>query len=208
MGALDALIFGYRYLFADTTAMAQRSRLSFGPEFALEDDSENKWTRLTVSARSLAGNSAGLLTNSADVVQWSPSSTAGITGYTVAGTAATVDATPTPVALELGSPAVEIDGSDWTAQASAIVTARRPADGVAEVFRISRSFSRSDGDAVAALAATSNDGSAPASPTLAMPVIEWDSAAKFPKVTVTGDAGPDAIYWRAVATVLVMGDPG
>lgn len=49
MGALDALIYGVRDVFADALQLARRARLSFGPEFVVEDDGENEWTRVTLA---------------------------------------------------------------------------------------------------------------------------------------------------------------
>lgn len=208
MGALDALIYGVRDLFADTVQMARRARLSFGPDFTLEDDAVNEWTRVGVRPNQIQGNAAGHLVNTADVVKWSPASTSSVRGITVVGTTATVDATPTDVGLELGDPAVEIDDDDFVVQASAIVSVRRPADGEAETFRISCSFSRDAGGAVAAIEASSDDGSSPATPTLTVPSITWDTVTKMPKITVTGDAGPDSLFWRAVLSCVVFTDPG
>lgn len=50
MGALDALIFGYRYLYSEAAALAQRKKLSFGPAFVLTDDEVNEWTRVDLAA--------------------------------------------------------------------------------------------------------------------------------------------------------------
>lgn len=208
MGALDALIYGVRDVFGDAVQLARRARISFGPEFELVDDPVNEWTRVAVKATALKGNTSGILPNTANVVQWAPSSTSSVVGYTIAGTAATVDATPTAMALITGTPAIVVDDADFVLQAAALVSVRKPADGLAEFFRVSRCFKRDGGGAVAAIDAQSDDGSAPSSPTLTLPAIAWDTATKLPKITVTGDAGPDTLFWRAVMAIAVFKDPG
>lgn len=209
MGLLDDLIYGVRDVFADAVQVARRAKISFGPDFDVQDDAVNGWTRVTARPFALQGNASGILPNTADVVRWAPSSTSSVVGFTYAASGATVDATPTDLASELGSGSpAEIDDDDGVVQASAIVMVRRPADGMAEVFRVSRCFSRDAGGAWTALEATSDDGSTPAAPTLSVPVIAWDTATKMPKVTVTGDAGPDPLFWRAVVSVLLATDPG
>jgi hypothetical protein len=203
MSYLDALIYGVRDLFQGSTALARRARLSFGSGFTLTDDADNAWTRVEVSAASAQGDAAGVFEQTATAVRWSPAGVSSVYGLTAAGFTSTVDATPVDVFPALGDPdAEEIDAADFVCVASAIVTMRVPATGLAETFRVSRTFARDGGGAVAAVEATSDDGSHPAAPTLTVPVLAWDTATKAPKLTVTGDA-TDTTNIRATFTFLV-----
>ena len=55
MGALDALIYGYRILLADAVEVAQRKRLSFGAGFTVTDDSVNEWSRVELAEQPPGG---------------------------------------------------------------------------------------------------------------------------------------------------------
>jgi hypothetical protein len=50
MGALDALIYGVRDVFADLVQLPRRAKISFGAGFDVTDDDTNEWSRVELAA--------------------------------------------------------------------------------------------------------------------------------------------------------------
>lgn len=213
MGYLDALIYGFRTVLQDALERPNRSRVSFGAGFTATDDPTNDWTRIEVTPTGVQGDANGIFPCEAAVQVWSPSSpldtthrvlTAGCFTTTTSGTPS-VDMFP-----HLGSPTpLELDAAafpDFVAFASAIVTAKFDDVDFAS-YRVSRTFTRHAGAAVVAGAATSDDGKdlqgSAATVPWAVPVLAWDAATSFPKITVDQGAEVESIDWRATISVVV-----
>lgn len=213
MAYLDALIFGLRTLLQDTSERPLRSRVSFGAGFTATDDPTNDWTRVEVTPTGVQGDANGIFACGAAVQKWSPSSpldsthlviTAGCFTTTTSGTPS-VDMFPhlgDPTPLELDA----VNFPDFVAFASAIVTAKFD-DADFASYRVSRTFTRHAGAAVVAGAATSDDGKdrqgTAASVPWPVPVLAWDAATSFPKITVDQGAEVENIDWRATISVVV-----
>ncbi len=205
-GELDALIFGYRYLLADETEVAQRKKISFGPEFTVEDDDTLEATRVTVTPTALGGGTTGIQANAADVLYLTPATEATCRRLEACGAVTTPDAVAVDLDPELGDPAVTLDASDFTVIVTAFVTARKgSADYAGWVVR--RLFARDGSGAVSAGAATSapfadKQGTASGTPWLA-PVLAWNATTKFPKLTLDSNEAA-VVNWSARFVVEYM----
>ncbi len=199
-GELDALIFGYRYALADEDEVAQRKRLSFGPEFTVEDDDTLEATRITVAPYALQGGPTGIQTNAANVLSFTPTIGSTCRRVEACGTVTTPNGTAADIDPELGDPAVTFDASDFTVLVTAFVTARKDATAFAG-WIVRRLFSRNASGSVAAGGATDatafadKNGTASSTPWLA-PVLAWNTSTTFPKLTV--DSNESAVVnWSA-----------
>ncbi len=199
-GSLDALIFGYRYLFEDTTEMPRRSKLSFGPEFDLADDDTNGWTRVTLVD---GGPSPEL----GAVQVWTPSLSTDVSRIKVAGEVDAPDGSAIALLPYLGISPVSIDAASFNVVATAIVTGRKAGGSDFAAWTVRRLFTRDASGSVAAGAATAAvwsdlQGTASGTPWLT-PVLAWNTGTKFPKLTIqTNEAA--ATKWRAIVDVSIM----
>ncbi len=206
MGALDALIFGYRYLYTDQTEMTQRDRISFDSDFELADVESDDWTTVAVQASRLKGRGVtGLQTNTADLISWSPDATTPVRRLRLAGALNTTDAAPHALDPYAGDPPLELE-DDAIIIVECRVTATKDNDdfGAWILRRLIRLYTGVGTDGAATSVSWSDlQGSALATPWLT-PVIAWNSATRMPKLTIDSNEAV-SIDWQATFDIHVGG---
>lgn len=116
MGALDALIYGVRDVFADAVQLARRARMSFGPGFDVTDDAVNGWTRVELAAVAPGGRTDKVLVTAIDYTATLADHVvvASVDNLTITLPAAPVQGTTLEIKSATGVTGTAIDGNGKT----------------------------------------------------------------------------------------------